>query len=262
MKSPFPGMDPYLEHPSLWPDVHDSLIVAIRDALTPLVAPKYYVGLERRAYLLDVDEDVFVGRPDVSLATTESATEPQPGPTTGTLAPGADVVTVDVPVVEEVDENYLEIRDVGSGRLVTVIELLSPANKLHTDGRRQYEEKRRDLLRTRTSLIEIDLMRAGEPMPVRGPKVQSDYRVLVSRGHERPRARLHAFSLRDPIPTVPVPLLPEDDEPALDLNRVLHELYARARFDLRLDYTAAPEPPLDEEDAGWAAALLREAGLR
>lgn len=258
MTTPFPGMDPYLEHPSLWPDVHDSLIAAIRDALTPLVAPKYYVGLERRAYLLDVEEDVFVGRPDVSLATAGPVTEQQPQQTGGS----AGVVTVDVPVSEEVDENYLEIRDVRSGVLVTVIDLLSPANKLHTDGRRQYEEKRREILRTRTNLIEIDLMRAGESMPVIGPAVRSDYRILVSRGRERPRAHLHTFSLRDPIPSIPIPLLPEDDEPTLDLNHVVHELYSRARFDLRLDYTAEPEPPLDEEDAAWADEVLHEAGLR
>ena len=60
-------MDPWLEHPALWPDVHNRLIAAISDALTPLVAPRYYVALERRTYLLTPDDLVFVGRPDVSF---------------------------------------------------------------------------------------------------------------------------------------------------------------------------------------------------
>jgi len=67
MQSPFPGMDPYLEHPALWPDVHNSLIAAIRDELTPMVVPRYYVGLERRAYLLKPDDVVFIGRPDITV---------------------------------------------------------------------------------------------------------------------------------------------------------------------------------------------------
>ena len=70
MKSPFPGMDPYLEHPSLWPDVHNRLITAVADDLSARVAPRYYVGLERRTYLLKADDVVFIGRPDIAVAST------------------------------------------------------------------------------------------------------------------------------------------------------------------------------------------------
>jgi hypothetical protein len=93
-------------------------------------------------------------------------------------------------------------------------------------------------------------------MPVVGPDVRSDYRVLVSRGAERPRARLLAFGLRDPIPTIGIPLLPAEPEPELPLNQVLHDLYRRARFDLRLDYSQPPVPPLAPADAEWAGGLL------
>ena len=93
-------------------------------------------------------------------------------------------------------------------------------------------------------------------MPVVGAQVQSDYRILVSRGIQRPRASLIAFSLRQPIPAFPLPLLPGDDEPEVALNRILHMLYRRARFDLRLDYAQPPIPPLAETDAAWAQALL------
>jgi hypothetical protein len=201
-------MDPYLEHPALWPDIHNRLIAAIADTLAEEVAPRYYIGLERRAYLM-----------------------------------------------EEVSENFLEIHEVSTGELVTIIELLSPANKLHRQGRKDYEEKREIIFQSRTNLVEVDLLRAGEPMAVEGPEVQSDYRILVSRGAERPRARLFAVNLRQPIPDFSIPLLPGDEEPILKLGQVLHDLYRRARFDLRLDYTQAAVPPLSAEDDEWAKGL-------
>ena len=102
----------------------------------------------------------------------------------------------------------------------------------------------------------MDLLRAGEPMPVVGPPVVCDYRMLVSRGSRRPRAQLYAWGLRQPIPAFMLPLLKGDLEPAIDLGAVLHALYDRARFDLRLDYTQPPVPPLGEDDTAWARSLL------
>jgi hypothetical protein len=94
-------------------------------------------------------------------------------------------------------------------------------------------------------------------MPITIPNpVKRDYRILVSRGKSRPRARLYVFGLRQPIPAIPIPLLPRDAEPTLDLNTVMHELYDRARFDLRLDYTTPALPPLVEEDVAWALEIV------
>jgi len=251
MKTAFPGMDPYLEHPSLWPDVHNSLIAAIRDDLSPKLAPRYYVGLERRAYLMKPDDIALIGRPDLAIIPHSARPVPQALP----LA-GAGVLTVDVPMREEVSENYLEVREVFTGKLVTVIELLSPANKLHPEGREQYERKRGHIFLSYTNLVELDLLREGQPMAVIGPPVVSDYRILVSRGLERPHAQLLPFTIRQPIPSFHVPLLPGDKEPLLALTAILHALYSRARFDLRLDYNLPPVPPLREEDAEWARGLM------
>jgi hypothetical protein len=252
MRSPFPGMDPYLEHPALWPDVHNSLIAALRDALAPLVAPRYYVGLERRTYLLMPDDLVLVGRPDLAVverAQREVVVASTPGR-------AAAVVEVEVPVAEEVGEDFLEIHEVETGKVATIIELLSPVNKLLGAGREAYQGKRAQVLRTRTNLVEIDLLRAGEPMPVVGPAVRSDYTILVSPGLRRPRAQIYAWSVRQPIPTFSVPLLPGDAEPTADVGAVLAGLYDRARYDLRVDYAKAPVPPLAGEDAAWARALV------
>jgi len=253
MRSPFPGMDPYLEHPALWPDVHNRLIAAIADNLSPRLAPRYYVGLERRVYLLKPDDVVFLARPDIAVVTHQL----QPQPARLPLAE-AGVLTVDVPMADRVEESYLEVHEVATGKLVTILEVLSPANKLHDGGRRQYEEKRGGIFGTRTNLVEIDLLRAGEPMPVVGATPQSDYRILISRGARRPRAQLYAFNMRQPIPVFPLPLLPNDAEPEVDLGGILHALYERARFDLRLDYAQPPVPPLGDEDAAWARTLIEQ----
>jgi len=256
MESPFPGMDPYLEHPSLWPDVHNRLITAIADDVSERVAPRYYVGLERRTYLLKADDLVLVGRPDIAVATAAEVPVLAPQPATSVT-----VLEVEVPMPDEVSENFLEIYEVKTGKLITVLELLSPVNKLRKQGREAYERKRGDVFRSWTTLVEIDLLRAGDPMPVVGAQVQSDYRILVSRGTQRPRASLIAFTLRQPIPAFRLPLLPGDNEPEVALNRILHALYRRARFDLRLDYTQPPVPPLAEADAAWSQELMTARGL-
>lgn len=252
--SPFPGMDPYLEHPALWPDVHNRLIAAIADALVPLVAPRYYIGLERRTYLLKPDDVVFIGRPDIAVTATPVAQRPLPAALPNT----ATVLDVEVPMNDEVGETFLEVHEVSTGKLITLLEVLSPVNKSHPKGRKEYTDKRADIFWSRTNLVEIDLLRAGEPMEIVGPPIQSNYRVLVSRGDRRPHATLYAFTLRQPIPSFSLPLLPEDEEPLVELGTILHGMYTRGRFDLRLDYTQPPVPPLQGEDVQWAAGLINK----
>jgi hypothetical protein len=256
MRCPFPGMDPYLEHPALWPDVHNSLIAAIRDEIAPALAPRYYTRLERRTYLLRPDDLEFIGRPDVAVITREPARPLGP-----VARAGVAVLEVEVPLLDEVSESYLEVREVGTGTLVTILELLSPVNKLHGQGRRDYIHRRNQVFWTLTNLVEVDLLRAGDPMPVSEPTAPSDYRVLISRGSERPRAQLYPVSIRQPLPTIPLPLLPGDVEPPLALNAVLHALYDRARFDLGLDYRPDPVPPPSVDAAAWARDLIDWARL-
>jgi hypothetical protein len=116
MESPFPGMDPYLEHPTLWPDVHNRLIAALADDLSERVAPRYYVGLERRIYLLKADDLVFVGRPDLAVASAAEVVVSAPQPATSVT-----VLEVEVPMADEVSENFLEIHEVKTGKLITVL---------------------------------------------------------------------------------------------------------------------------------------------
>jgi hypothetical protein len=166
---------------------------------------------------------------------------------------GVVELDVQVPVRDRVEEWYLEVRQVGTRKLVTVIEILSPTNKSNREGRRRYCKKRNRIRESSTSLVEIDLLRAGQPMPIAvATPVEGDYRILISRGASRPKAKLYAFGMRQPIPVIPVPLLPRDPEPTLNLNTFLHALYDRARFELSLDYTKPAVPPLRDDDAAWA----------
>ena len=245
-------MDPYLEQPGLWPDVHTRLLTAIADAISPRVAPRYFVGVERRVYALAPDDLILVGLPDLSVIGPSGARAH------ATETGGSAVLDVEIPVVGEVSQYYLEVREMPSGQVITAIELLSPVNKSGS-GRSEYIQKRLQIFKARTNLVEIDLLRAGEPMPIVRGGARRDYSVLVSRGSQRPRARLYTFGLRQPIPNFPLPLLPDDDEPEVELNAILHAVYERARYDLVVDYSQPAVPPIAPHDADWAQALLNPA---
>jgi hypothetical protein len=146
---------------------------------------------------------------------------------------------------------------------VTVVELLSPTNKRPgSEGRRLYEDKRRTVLGTRTHLVEIDLCRSGVPMPVLGTPLDSDYRILISRGDRRPRAELLPFGIQDPIPSFRMPLRSGDAEPLVDLGALLHRAYEDAGYELAIDYRSEPVPQVQSEQRPWLETLLRHAGRR
>lgn len=230
MPTPFPGMDPYLEQPELWHQVHNRLIIGIADALTPQIVPSYHVSIEERVYAT-VDDSILVGVADVAVASKSSKST---GATTAQLQ--AEPAKVTVPVPTEVTERFLEIKSTRTGEVVTVIEVLSPKNKRSKDGRQAYENKRLKVFASNTSLVEIDLLRTGEPMPIFGG-AKADYYILVSRGYRRPDADLYAFTVRDTLPAFPVPLKLGDIEPVVNLQQLLHDIYDRARFDLVIDYS-------------------------
>ncbi len=252
MRNPFPGMNPYLEQPELWHQVHNRLIVAIADAITPQIAPKYRVSIEERVYT-SVEDSLLVGIANVAVSRRDSTSSE----TTLTAPKLTEPIKVRVPVPEQVIERFLEVKSTQTGAVVSVIEILSPKNKRSKEGREAYESKRQKILRSATSLVEVDLLRAGNPMPIVGD-AGTGYRILVSRGYCRPDADLYAFGLKDPIPAFPVPLRQEEPEPVVDLQRLLNEVYERARFDLAIDYSQSVKPPLPLEEAGWVTEILRE----
>jgi hypothetical protein len=168
MHSSFPGMDPYLEAPSIWLDVHTSLMSIFREQLTPLLAPKYLAELETQVVIDRLDDDP----------------------------------------------------------------------------------------------IEIDLLRRYPRMPFDDPLPPAHYLVMVCKAGERPRSSVWPISVRQPLPTIPIPVLSPDPPVPLELGQALRTAYERARYDLRVDYRQPPIPPLSPADTAWAEALTEPPGGR
>ena len=247
-------MNPHLENPELWSEVHSRLIVAIADDLSDRLSEKYRVVIEKRTYFSGEDDSVLVGIPDVSVVSKQPESSRS---ATTTLTPPVKPITVTLPIAEEVQERYLEIREAATGAVITAIEILSPKNKRAGEGRQVYERKRSRVLASLTNLVEIDLLRGGRPLPILGI-TKSDYRIVVSRSDHRPSAQLYAFGVRQEIPGFPMPLQTGEKEPVLNLQSILERVYERGLYHLAIDYTKPAQPPLAPEDTDWAAILLKE----
>lgn len=268
MPSPFPGMDPYLENPGLWPDVHHNLISEIQAQLAAQLRPKYLVGIEERTYILE-ESDVMamldIRIPDVEVSARhgwESA--PFSAGDEGAEPVIPEPVVATTWLEEEVHEAYLTIQDRESHRVITVIGLLSPANKPpNSSGRKSYEKKRREIYYSPTHLVEIDLLRGTRMVPLIPRKVRPhEYLVHVSRERMRPRGELWGIRLPQRLLVIPIPLKKDDPDGRLDLQAALDSAYDRAQYDLRIDYRKPPRPPLDEKLDAWSDQLLRSKGLR
>ena len=253
MPSPFPGMNPYLEHPEVWHDFHERFIPRLADLLDAQVGSGYLVKIDEHIYVQELDDDgqrKFFGKADVSVAETTSWPAKASGGT-ATLEAPAQVVPV---LVDEVRECFIEIRDRQNRALVTVIELLSPANKSGSD-RHRYLLKRNEILKSPAHLVEIDLLRGGQWMPfVELPPC--DYYVMVSRAAKRPKAGLWPLHLREPLSEIPVPLKPGDADVRLNLQQLVQQLYDAAGY-AKYIYDNDLTPALSDDDASWAAAFLQ-----
>jgi hypothetical protein len=165
------------------------------------------------------------------------------------------------PTGVEYRERFVEIRVRETEELVTVIELLSPTNKRKGSvGWHEYLSKRHEVLFSQVHLVEMDLLRGGERMAMRERQgtMAGDYRVLVSRWEWRPKAVAIGWSLREPLPTIPIPLKGRDEWAKLDLQEVFTTVYDRGGYRYLLDYNRPIEPPLSDEEQSWVQERLKE----
>lgn len=251
MPNPFPGMNPWLEAPAIWRDVHQSLIIALRNYLAPRLRPRYFVAVETHTYIsVAPNAPVATRYPDV-MVMNQGGPAVREAPTVE-----SPYLTVELPIQETLEEGFLEVRLVPGGEVVTVIELLSHTNKQPGKDRQAYIEKRESLLNSDLHFVEIDLLRAGPPMPFTERAAEGGYRIFVRRRERPSQARLYQFSARQPIPAFPLPLLPEDAEPTVDLGALLNTVFDQAGYDLVIRYAQLPAPPLSAEEAKWAGDLL------
>jgi hypothetical protein len=253
-------MDPYLEG-ELWQEFHERLANQISTQLLSKL-PARYVALLAKRYVIDqtavsllsVPSDSRVIYPDVHVVenlprVAEAAVAYPSGATPPTASlPGA--------VREEVPVLSVEIRDVADRRLVTVIEILSPANK-RGEGAQEYAGRRARVLATETHLLEIDLLRRGQRIALDGELPPGDYFAYLTRAENHRLTDVWSIALRDTLPVLPVPLLPPDDDALLDLQRAVDDCFALVRYERLLDYTVPPPPPpLSEEASAWLAERL------
>lgn len=257
MLSVFPGMNPYLENPEFWTEVHMRLIVALANAIESDLNPNYRVAIEKRVYTSVPEDVVRVDIPDLMVVSSSSNS-----PAISTIPTSDLSTTVILPIPEEMREGYLEIRDIPTGAVITIIEVLSPIKKRRGQGQDAYLSKRNEVLATTTHLVEIDLLREGEPMIMLGNAPVSDYRILVSRAQQRPKAQLYSFNLQQAIPVFSLPLKPTDAEILVDLQSLLSQIYNQARYDMAIDYRQEPIPPLKPANRSWTNELLQASGLR
>lgn len=261
MPSPFPGMDPYIEDPEVWSDFHGDLAAEIRAELNKVIQPRYVARLiPHVTYEIVEIADRHSVRPDVGIY--------QPQPPAGTTAATAVITTAPVESLVEMELPLrlftVEVREVGTLRLVTSIEILSPVNKRPShEAYHEYRRKRRELLRSETHLMEIDLVRGGERPPLEEPVPTAPYYVTVSRVHRRPRVEVWPIQLWDKLPVLPVPLLEPDPDAPLDLSGVVAAVYERGAYARLIDYRRPPPlPALSETETIWLDEHLRTQKVR
>jgi len=258
-------MDPYLEHPDIFPDFHDSFVPYLREALQAQLPEPYYAAIGRRAWIETSER--FIG-PNVDVLAPRRPKEKHDQPASAVAVadqPTTEPLVIHVPHDERV-EPIVEIC-MGRGserRLVTTIEVLSPANKTPGEhGRDLYLRKQREILHSKVHLVEIDLLRGGQhttAVPRDRLEAKSgrfDYHVCVHQFDNLEDYFVYPVQLAQPLPQIHIPLLPGDGEVGLDMQVVFQRTYDAGPYRREIDYREdTPSPPLSEDQLTWATELL------
>lgn len=262
MPSRFPGMDPYLESPRYWRDFHHAFLTYLRDALQPALRPRYHAAMDERLYVETTKRSIH---PDVTVSIRPIPLLREPSPAySAALAFSLPVVLEDLSAVEDdpVREPTVEIRTTGDDTLVTVIELLSPANKAASgEGRIAYRRKQFEIRNSSAHLVEIDLLRSGEHTVAASERLLErvapfDYLASVVRQPANLRYELYPISLAEPLPDLLIPLLPDDPDVRLPLQACLDRAYDNGAYADRIDYAKPPDPPLTPAQSERLSAVL------
>jgi hypothetical protein len=266
MPSPFPGMDPYLESPAVWPDLHNRFIALLSEAINAVLPPPLFCSLGSRVYVEETERRV---EPDADILSPNGSANgtPSGGSGGGVAVAGAAQarpVIIDEPR-DEVTEWFAEIHaSPGGERLVTTIELLSPTNKQPgSTGAQKYREKQREMLDAPVNLVEIDLLRGGQhttaitAAALRRQAGPFDYHGCVRRVARPTKREAYPFRLQDPLPVVAIPLLPGQPDVIMPLQPILARCYDTGQYARRVRYDRPPpEPALTPDQQRWVAETL------
>jgi Protein of unknown function (DUF4058) len=227
MPSPFPGMDPYLEDEALWPVFHHQFVQSLHQILQPSLIDRYRARVNQRHYV--TEQALFTSV-----------------------------------VREEHHEDYIEIRQKSDGRLITLVEAVSPANKVTPAGRSAYLAKRCECKNAKANLVELDLVLQGQPTLEysRDGLPDWDYAVTVTRSTQPERYEIYTATLQKKLPRFRLPLAPDDRDTVLDLHTAFTRCYDQGGFAGKIDYRKDPSTPLIDEDRQWLRDWLRQQKLR
>lgn len=264
MAGPFPGMDPYLEYQAAWPDFQGRLIAAICNELGARLPDAYVARVDERIEIATAESDPPSSfRPDVLLGRFEGGAK-----SPAVASARATSATLEPTLVEILDRDpeelritWVEIRALPKLELVTAVEVLSPINK-SSQGRRAYLDKRDKLHASRVNLVEIDLLLDGAPLPMKQRIEPGAYSAIVARGTRLPVAEVYRWTIRDPLPSLPIPLREPDPDILIDLGALVTRVYDLGRYarTLRRGIPLPETSPLTPEDRAWAAAVSRPSG--
>ena len=259
MPSPFPGMDPYLEDPAFWSDFHYTFINYWREALADILPDDYQARIGERVYLVEQDPDTRkLIYPDVAVSDGQQLSFGDSG---GAAVAMLEPVTIPISILEGPREAFVEILHRPDRSLVTVLELLSPANK-NQPGRVEYHLKRNALLHQQVHLVELDLLIGGHRVAMQKPLPPGDCYYIVSRWEPRPDSQVYAWSIRQPLPRLRVPLRAPDNDVVIDYAAVFTTAYDRGRFGRSISYQSPCQAPLSAADQAWADSIVAQKSQR
>jgi hypothetical protein len=258
-------MDPYIEACGLWEEFHDDLIADIKRTLAAVLPRGYLARTRRRSYVVLVETDSKAEHsflPDVSVTAKQrrgSSMAKAGGTSAASTALETEPLTMRAFIEQEYEEKFIDIFELEpERRLVTSIEVLSLSNKRkRSPGWKKYLRKRQALLLGKASLVEIDLLRGGERMPMLDHWPGSPYTILVAREEQAPHCRVWRAFFDQPLPTIPVPLSKPDPDIQLELQPLIEAIYERGRYEEEIDYAEPLTPPLSAEETAWLQRQLR-----
>jgi len=228
MSPVFPGMDPYLEKAALWPAFHSQMMAMLYQTVLPSLVDRYRARIKQRLYTTEMPLFTSV-------------------------------------VKEDHREDYLEIRLRSDDQLITLIEVVSIANKTTPLGRQKYHETRSEALRERASIVEIDLLTQGQPTLdfSRENLPEHHQLVCVSRGNSPSRYEIYTATVQSRLPKFKLPLAADDRDTVLDLQLVFTRAYEKGQFFQRIDYRQPlpAEVVYDSPTRNWIQEWLSKQNL-
>jgi hypothetical protein len=210
-------MDPYLEDEKLWPAFQHQLVACLYQVLLPGLVDRYRARIHQRNYV--TEEPLFTSV-----------------------------------IRQERHEEFIEIRQRTDGRLVTVVDVAGPINKVLPEGRAAYHETRRQARAQSASVVEIDYSRDGLP--------EWDFAVTVTRCTQPERYEIYTSTLAKRLPRFKVPLAPDDRDTVLDLQATFARAYDQGNFAAHVDYARDPAGRMTDPQRDWVRDWLRQMRLR